>query len=136
MNETPGEYITRVMAQKGFAPLNVYSASHLEFAKSYADPLGRIARAVVQFERPGVLGGDVRLSGFNVLVQAHVTASVEAVAERAPPVMQDDLVDIVRAFEEERRPPVVAFERCSSCQEAVAEFFVVEGAVLCRDCRR
>lgn len=136
LGETPAELITRTMAQQGFAPSNVYSAHYIEFVKTYADADGRVARAVVQFERPnGIIGTGVRLCGFNVLVQAHVEATVEAVEERAPPVMRDDLFAIVNAFDSGPPAPTIAFERCGRCRMPVAEFFVVAGSVLCRACK-
>lgn len=135
--ESTAEYITRVMAGRGFIPTNAYSATYIEFAKTYADAQGRIARAVVQFERPGANPfGEARLSGFNVVVQAHIEASIDAVEERSPPVMREDLVDIVQAFEQDRPPPAaVALEQCSGCPARVSEFFVVKGRVLCRECK-
>ena len=134
--ESPAEYITRVMAQKGFVPLMVYNANFIEFEKRYADAQGRLARAVVQFERPGAgLSHEARLAGFSVLVQAQIQALSDAVEERAPVVMRDDLLDIVRAFEVEQPPAVMACERCAICAAAVAEFFIIDGRVVCRECR-
>lgn len=139
--ETPAEYLTRVMLQRGFEPSRVYNAHFIEYSKTYADQHGRVARAVVQFERPstngiGVGAGEVRLSGFTVLVQAHVDASVEAVVERAPPVMQDDLLACVDAFAGGAQVGTqVAVERCVGCRMPVSEFFVLQGRVLCRACK-
>lgn len=136
LGESPSDQLVRTMVQQGFRPSEVYSAHYIEFVKTYADAEGRVARAVVQFERPnGIIGTGVRLSGFNVVVQAHVDATVEAVEERAPPVMQEDLFAIVNAFDSGPAPPSIAFERCGRCRVPVAEFFVVSGSVLCRACK-
>lgn len=142
--ENFGEKMTRVMAACGFMPSNMQS-HYLEYVKRYADPLGRIAQAVVQFERPSSLLGDgARLSGFAVTVQAQIDASLEAVEERAPPVMQEDLLAVVRAFMEDSgefdaarglgRNRTIAGERCSVCAQLVTEYFVVAGATHCRTC--
>ena len=126
------------MSQQGFEPSRVYNAFFIEYSKTYADAQGRVARAVVQFERPNTStnAGEARLSGFTVLVQAHVEASVEAVVERAPQVMQGDLLAMVETFKSGAPPrSSVALERCSSCRAPISEYFVVQGHVFCRSCK-
>lgn len=130
-----GETLIRVMTSQGFAPTNTH-AHFIEFTKTYADAEGRLARAIAQFDRPDSLLGGVRLVGFNVLVQAHVAATIDAVEERAPAVMQPDLVALVNAFDTDApAPPAVVFERCVECRAPTTEFFVVRGRVLCRGCK-
>lgn len=132
------EYLTRVMTEQGFTPARVYNAFFVEYTKTYADAQGRVARAVVQFERPteSAISSGLRLSGFTALVQAFISAEPEAVLERAPPVMQDDFLALLAAFQERTMEQnTVAVEPCTSCGTLVAEYFVVKGETLCRACK-
>lgn len=134
----PADHIVRIMRERGFAPSARQNVHYIEFTKQYFDrETGRHARAIVQFDRPGPAGGELRLSGFDVLVQAHVAATVDAVEERAPPVMREDLMSVVAAFDPsaDPPPPTVVTETCIACRRSISEFFVVRGDVLCRTCK-
>lgn len=146
VGETVAETIAREMATRGFEPTSNYTAGYVEYGKTYADSQGRIARAVVQFTRPST-AGSVRaaadvvssepvLAGFNVLVQAHVDPTSEAVLERAPAVVQADLLGVVAAFEPGHRPAQSLFARCGTCATPVSEYFVEAAQVRCRSCAK
>lgn len=133
--ETPAEYLVRVMHTYGFQPSRTMNAYYVEFTKDYADELGRRARAIVQFEKPTLAHGMPVLSGFQAVVQAAIAPTVAAVEERAPPVMQSDLVKVARVFEGGLEAASVVVRRCEGCGTPVNEFFVVKGRVLCRACK-
>lgn len=135
--ESAPEFLTRVMTERGFGPSNVYNANFIEFAKSYSDDHGRLARAVAQFERsagPMPLV-DPKLAGFGVLVQAHLLPLPAMIEERAPPVMREDLLAVTAAFTSGIPARAAVFERCGTCASVISEFYVKAGKVLCRHCK-
>lgn len=134
-SETPAEYMIRVLRTYGFVPSRTINAYYVEFTKDYADEQGRRARAIIQFEKPGLVHGTPVLSGFQAVVQAAIAPTVAAVEERAPPVMQADLANVARIFEGGIAAASVVVRRCESCEMPVNEFFVVGGRVLCRECK-
>ena len=132
--DIPAEYLTRSLLSKGFEPSKHHSF-YIEFTKTYADEQGRVAHAVVQFDRPTPSSPDLKLAGFVVSVQAHVHPSLEAVEERAPEVVKSDLTEIVQVFSSGARRRAVALEQCETCRSLVSEYFRVDDAVVCRPCR-
>lgn len=130
-----GEDLIRTLRVHGFAPTPTLNAFYVEFVKDYADDVGRRARALVQFEKPNGVGGELRLSGFTVIVQAAIEPTLEAVETRAPPVMRADLAALVEAFSVGMAPSSVVVRACESCGTPVNEFFIVDGRVTCRQCK-
>jgi hypothetical protein len=131
------EHIIRTLATLGFHPNVTLNAFYIEFYKDYADEQGRRARAIVQFDKPGPAIPEVRLSGFNVVVQAHIEPTTSSVTERAPQVMRDDLLAVAEKFDGGVMPrSAIVLKRCDGgCGRDVNEFFVVAGKTLCRGCR-
>jgi len=129
-----GDYLLRILASRGFMPRRD-SSSFIEFAKSYADEQGRLAQAIVQFDKPTPTEPELRLSGFVAIVQAQIGASAEDVAAKSPPVMSEDLFNLVHVFQSGARPRAVVLEQCAVCKNDVSEYFVRDGAVTCRTCK-
>ena len=128
------EFIGLIMAQHGFSPVPVRDVHHIQYVKRYAEPDGRLARAVALLEREGPVLEAGALAGFDVTVQSHLLP-LEAQLETAPMVMRADLVSLSRALFVPTRSRSVVMETCARCRASVSEFFVERGTVLCRVCR-
>lgn len=134
--ESPAAYLVRLLADQGFRPSERSSTFSVDFVKDYADDQGRVARASVQFERPTVASQELRLAGFSVLVQASIAPTIEAIEERAPPIMRGDLAAIATTFAGGLQAGAVDVRRCTACAAPVNEFFVLDGLVVCRECKK
>jgi hypothetical protein len=133
--ESRAQFIVRRMAELGFRPTGAFAADHVEFFKDYADPEGRFARAHVYFDKP-VAGVDLRLANFVVSVQKSLVPDRDTVEREAPPVVQADLAEVVSSFQQFTGIPAQSIHTrdCIRCGEPSAEFFVVNGDAVCRDC--
>jgi hypothetical protein len=89
----------------------------------------------VQFDKPTPSRPQARLSGFGLVVQAHAGPTREEVEAKSPPVMREDLLAVVEAFEHGVSAGAVMLRRCTQCDEPVAEFYVVRGDTYCAACK-
>jgi hypothetical protein len=121
------------MERYGFAPTR-NDPFFVEFMKRYADDSGRLAQALVHFDR-AQKDMPPRLARFHAIVQAAIDPEEDAIRERAPVVMQEDLLALARVLRADVLPDAVVLRHCTICRRSVSEFFVVEGRLVCRTCR-
>jgi hypothetical protein len=124
------------MSELGFSPANKFAADHVEFYKDYVDIEGRFARARVFFDKPVMGMQGMRLANFVVNIQKTIAPDLDAVEREAPSIIQQDLSEALEAFHELTGIPAqsVQTRECVQCHEHKADFFIVNGDAICKDC--
>jgi len=139
MNITSSEWaaqIARKMASLGFEPARKFTATHVEYQKTYIDPLGRRAAANVMFRKDPSGRGEAHLDGFVVTVQAVIPPIMDSVTAQAPSIVRKDLMNITESLgivDEPSRTAVVE-EQCSSCGISTEEYYLKGKKKVCGKC--
>jgi hypothetical protein len=139
MNTTTSEWaaaIARKMASLGFEPARKWTATHVEYQKTYIDPLGRRAAANVMFRKDPSGRREAQLDGFVVTVQAVIPPIIDSIAAQAPSIVRKDLSDITQALGDADPPDHTGIvkEACASCGIEVEEYYLQNKKKVCRRC--